>query len=84
MSKDLVRSNLNLFFLSLMRTFGSPSADGQLYSEKRDKQVSENILVQQFTTLLKLIMLRTGCYLLPGRGGVGILVLLRLNLPDPP
>ena len=83
MSKDLVRSKLNLF-LSLMRTLGSPSADGQLSSEKRDKRVSENILVQQFTTLLKIIMLRTGCYLLPGRGGVGILVLLRLNLPDPP
>ena len=83
MSKDLVRSKLNLF-LSLMRTFGSPSADGKLSSEKRDKRVSENILVQQFTTLLKIIMLRTGCYLLPGRGGVGILVLLRLNLPDPP
>lgn len=83
MSKDLVRSKLNLF-LSLMRTFSSPSADGQLSSEKRDKRVSENILVQQFTPLLKIIMLRTGCYLLPGRGGVGILVLLRLNLPDPP
>ena len=67
-----------------MRTLCSPSADGQLSSEKRDKRVSENILVQQFTTLLKIIMLRTGCYLLPGRGGVGILVLLRLNLPDPP
>ena len=67
-----------------MRTFSSPSADSQLSSEKRDKRVSENILVQQFTTLLKIIMLRTGCYLLPGRGGMGILVLLRLNLPDPP
>ena len=27
-----------------MRTFSSPSADGQLSSETRDKRVSENIL----------------------------------------
>ena len=72
------------FILSLMRTFSSLSANGFLSSKKRDQRVSENILVQQFTTLLKIIMLRTSRYLLSGRGGVGFLVMSRLNLPDPP
>ena len=54
-----------------MRTFSSLSANGFLSSKKRDQRVSENILVQQFTTLLKIIMLRTSRYLLPGRGGEG-------------
>ena len=36
-----------------MRTFSSLSANGFLSSKKRDQRVSENILVQQLTTLLK-------------------------------
>ena len=46
---------MKAFFLilSLMRTFSSLSANGFLSSKKRDQRVSENILVQQLTTLLK-------------------------------
>ena len=69
-----------------MRTFSSLSANGFLSSKKRDQRVSENILVQQFTTLLKIIMLRTSRYLLPGRGGEGRGGVFShvFNLPDPP